>query len=335
MKRSAHGRPAAAKRHRPSAASAAAPAATAAPAAAGTIPIRRGRFKARYLRKHAALLHRPRDDPARGLLVSTSVHAETRALGQIRALLDDLMVSLFPDHRTVWGPRPETLDIDLSVVADPSGVPAAPNVRGSDSDSDSDDQNDDQSDGDGHGDGEAEPAGDGEADASDAQVQPPKQRDRRFQAVDAACGGLLFMRFRVSVSPSEFIDKLVGATQRLQPNPGRCGGTPLTLIRLLPIDLVCAADIPSITAAAREVLDAHTEHLAARDTIAIVTEIRNCVGVSRDAIIAAVAPLLPSRMSVNLKSPSVVLMVSVFKSCCGIGLIDDYYQNKKLNVHAL
>nr|KAJ3418259.1 hypothetical protein HK105_000132 [Polyrhizophydium stewartii] len=303
MKRSAHGRPAAAKRHRPSAASAAAPAATAAPAAAGTIPIRRGRFKARYLRKHAALLHRPRDDPARGLLVSTSVHAETRALGQIRALLDDLMVSLFPDHRTVWGPRPETLDIDLSVVADPSGVPAAPNVRGSDSDSDSDDQNDDQSDGDGHGDGEAEPAGDGEADASDAQVQPPKQRDRRFQAVDAACGGLLFMRFRVSVSPSEFIDKLV--------------------------------DIPSITAAAREVLDAHTEHLAARDTIAIVTEIRNCVGVSRDAIIAAVAPLLPSRMSVNLKSPSVVLMVSVFKSCCGIGLIDDYYQNKKLNVHAL
>jgi hypothetical protein len=38
----------------------------------------------------------------------------------------------------------------------------------------------------------------------------PSRKDKKFQAVDAACGGLVFYRFRVNVKPTDFIIALMG-----------------------------------------------------------------------------------------------------------------------------
>ena len=35
------------------------------------------------------------------------------------------------------------------------------------------------------------------------------RKDKRFQAVDAACGGLIFYRFRINVKPSDYVTRLM------------------------------------------------------------------------------------------------------------------------------
>ncbi|CEP16812.1 hypothetical protein [Parasitella parasitica] len=75
-----------------------------------TIPILRGRFKQRWLTKHSHLLKR--SDDASGILVSCSVNAETRALGQVSTCLEHYITKLFPDHTSTWARFEGKLDID-------------------------------------------------------------------------------------------------------------------------------------------------------------------------------------------------------------------------------
>lgn len=35
------------------------------------------------------------------------------------------------------------------------------------------------------------------------------RKDKRFQAVDAACGGLIFYRFRINVKPTDYVTRLM------------------------------------------------------------------------------------------------------------------------------
>ncbi|KAJ3089459.1 hypothetical protein HK102_006360 [Quaeritorhiza haematococci] len=158
-----------------------------------TIPINRHKFKSRYLRKHASLLRK--SDPARGLLISCNVRQETRALGQARSFLDHYLPLLFPSHQPLW-----------HHLAPASDVPDLPNEDGSENDEDQDttkpelqektETNDDQAD---------------STQASNQKEEEPKEKqreDRKFQAVDTACAGVIFLRFRVDVTPVEFLDKL-------------------------------------------------------------------------------------------------------------------------------
>lgn len=43
------------------------------------------------------------------------------------------------------------------------------------------------------------------------------KKDKRIQAVDAACGGLIFYRFRVDVKPTDFVSKLFQHMAQLDP----------------------------------------------------------------------------------------------------------------------
>jgi hypothetical protein len=78
----------------------------------GTIPIHRGRFKQKYLAKHALLLRKA--DPACGILVSCVQSMETRALGLVRAYFDEVCSSLFPEVKPYYAPLPPANDVDLS-----------------------------------------------------------------------------------------------------------------------------------------------------------------------------------------------------------------------------
>ncbi|TPX71370.1 hypothetical protein SpCBS45565_g01134 [Spizellomyces sp. 'palustris'] len=155
-----------------------------------TIPISRGKFKNRFLRKHSSLLHNCKSDGLerpRGLIITCPVGSETRALGQIRTFLDRYLPLLFPEHKTVWTSRPHALDIDLKIVGAPDQKSGgAQEDTGRDADDSEDEINETR------------------------EESADSKNDRKFQAVDAACGGVLFIRFRVDTDPVDFVVKLFG-----------------------------------------------------------------------------------------------------------------------------
>ena len=133
-----------------------------------TIPILRGRFKQRWLTKHSHLLKR--SDDVSGLMVSCSVNAETRALGQVSTCLEHYISLLFPNHESTWTRFEGKLDIDQIDI-------------------------------------EEEEQKQTEEEAENKETIDRKEK--KFQAIDAACGGLVFYRFRINVKPTDFVTKLM------------------------------------------------------------------------------------------------------------------------------
>lgn len=145
-----------------------------------TIPILRGRFKQRWLTKHSHLLKR--SDDANGLMVSCNVNAETRALGQVSTCLEHYINILFPDHESTWTRFEGKLDIDQIDIEEE----------------------------------EEEKKDEDEAKENGKKAEEAERKEKKFQAIDAACGGLVFYRFRINVEPTDFIIKLMGMCKKAQ-----------------------------------------------------------------------------------------------------------------------
>ncbi|KAJ3151584.1 hypothetical protein HDU89_002028 [Geranomyces variabilis] len=289
-----------------------------------TIPISRGRFKNHFLRKHSTLLHNTKeDDRPKGLLVTCPVGAETRALGQIRNFLDLWLPRFFPDHKSVWTSRPSALDIDLQIVGE---EPLAPKEDSRRRRVAADPQNNDES---------ADPEATTEPSA-DAVAEPV---DRRFQAIDSACAGMLFIRFRVDTCPCAFALALFDHLESCSSEERAAMRTSISYCsRLLPITHTMPANLPDITAhlipALKELLPMST---TASSSLAFLTEIRNCPTLKsatvRDTALRCV-PEIDAR-KIDLKAPDLVLFLSIFKSVAGLGVLRDYYRFKKYNVQLI
>jgi hypothetical protein len=105
-------------------------------------------------------------------MVSCNVNAETRALGQVSTCLEHYITKLFPDHESTWTRFEGKLDIDQL-----------------DFDEDQDTKKEQE---------------------EEKEIEIKERKEKKFQAVDAACGGLVFYRFRINVKPTEFVIKLMG-----------------------------------------------------------------------------------------------------------------------------
>ncbi|KAJ3185604.1 hypothetical protein HDU87_000228 [Geranomyces variabilis] len=287
-----------------------------------TIPISRGRFKNHFLRKHSTLLHNTKeDDRPKGLLVTCPVGAETRALGQIRNFLDLWLPRFFPDHKSVWTSRPSALDIDLEIVGE---EPVAPRE-----DSSTRRAIGKSEDHEGGVDAEADPC-------ADAVAEPV---DRRFQAIDSACAGMLFIRFRVDTCPCAFALALFEHLESCSAEERAAMRTSISYCsRILPITHTMPSNLLDITAhltpALQELLPMST---TASSSLAFVTEIRNCPTLKsatvRDTALRCV-PEIDAR-KIDLKAPDLVLFLSIFKSVAGLGVLRDYYRFKKYNVQLI
>ncbi|KAI9483569.1 MAG: hypothetical protein EXX96DRAFT_146954 [Benjaminiella poitrasii] len=258
-----------------------------------TIPILRGRFKQRWLTKHSHLLKR--SDEANGILVSCAVNAETRALGQVSNCLEHYITKLFPDHKTTWVRFKGKLDIDQL-------------------DFDKEEEEDENK--------------------EDEKTEEKERKEKKFQAIDAACGGLVFYRFRVNVKPTEFVIKLMDDIKKL---PDKEKEQELSKIRhsarWIPLDYICPATTERIKSCFARVKEEHfTDTDTTATTVAIITEIRNNILITKDEIIQTIAPLIPPNYKINLSKPTLVIYVSVFKSACGITVLKEYYERKKYNL---
>ncbi|OBZ84348.1 THUMP domain-containing protein 1 [Choanephora cucurbitarum] len=261
---------------------------------AATIPILRGRFKQRWLTKHSHLLKR--SDDANGILVSCSVNAETRALGQVSNCLEHYITLLFPDHQSTWTRFEGKLDIDQI-------------------DFEEEEENKDQKD--------------------KEEEQKGERKEKKFQAIDAACGGLVFYRFRINVKPTEFVIRLMDHLKQL---PDKEREQELNKIRhcarWVPLDYICPAITERIASCFERVRKDYfsDDDKSTDETVAILTEIRNNIMITKDDIIKTIAPSIPPKYKVNLKNPTYVILVTVFKSACGIAVLRDYYERKKYNL---
>ncbi|KAJ8663465.1 hypothetical protein O0I10_000705 [Lichtheimia ornata] len=161
------------------------------------------------------------------------------------------------------------------------------------------------------------------------------RKDKRFQAVDAACGGLIFYRFRINVKPTDYVTRLMDHLRAL---PEEEQKQELHKIRhcsrWLPLDYLCPATDDRMTRCFQDrVFMERLEGLEKGTSIAIVTEIRNNQTFKKDTIIKILDPLIPKdKFKVDLKNPDLVIFVTVFKSVCGMSILHDYYARKKYNI---
>ncbi|KAJ3374273.1 hypothetical protein GGF31_007792 [Allomyces arbusculus] len=275
-----------------------------------TIPIHRGKFKLRYLQKHAFLIRRA--DPAVGLLVSCSPATETRAIGQLRSFADAWLPKLFPDAHAVYPELAPANDVDLQYVADADG--------------------------------------DDDKKPKKPRPAPVDKGDKTalFQMADTGSAGLLFLRFRNNVAPIDFVLRLFDYLAA-SPDKKHVQGTDLSFChRFLPMSHVASA------ATQTDIVDTFGPLLSNVDTfgldtndapapddrkrsVAIYVEARNAPAIQRQSLALALGEHLPNTMCVDLKTPDVVILVSVFKSVAGMSIVlgHDYRRLHKFNIQQL
>ncbi|KAH9003187.1 hypothetical protein EDB86DRAFT_2895958 [Lactarius hatsudake] len=103
--------------------------------------------------------------------------------------------------------------------------------------------------------------------------------------------------------------------------------------RLTPVTNTCVANVPEIKSLAQRVLKPFLDQHPGSDfRYKIELKVRNHNSIPRQTIIDTVVSCVPSGWTVNLNDAEVFILVEVFKSICGVGVVKDYYLHQKFNV---
>ncbi|ORZ19640.1 hypothetical protein BCR42DRAFT_322929 [Absidia repens] len=248
-------------------------------------------------------------------MITCGINAETRALGQVQRVLD-AQLAHYSSYESTWTRFKGEWDVqDLDKIRQ----------QGKSSTNDDSTNTDDSA---------------NKKDNSDESTtleQTPKKH-RTFQSVDTACSGLIFYRFRVNLRPTEFMDDMIKRLMALDDKKEKeaLSATIRHCSRWIPLDYICHVTNERISDCfASRVLPECIADLPANTSIAIVTEIRNNLSITKPELINIIAPQLPTNLKVDLKNPQYVIYVTIFKSVCGMAVLKDYYQRKKYNLGAL
>jgi tRNA acetyltransferase TAN1 len=66
--------------------------------------------------------------------------------------------------------------------------------------------------------------------------------------------------------------------------------------------------------------------------LAIIPKTRNNTHIDRKKVIEAIASIIEPHHIVDLNNPQIVILVQVFKTVCGVGIVTDYYKRRALNL---
>ncbi|KAI8986976.1 hypothetical protein BDB01DRAFT_588911 [Pilobolus umbonatus] len=167
----------------------------------------------------------------------------------------------------------------------------------------------------------------GEEEQREEEKERERKKERKIQGVDTGCGGYIFYRFRVDVKPTEFIFKLMDYLKALPEDERKQE----IHKRWLPMDYICPVVTERIAQCFNRMKEVEFKDVDDNATVAILTTINNSQ-MTKDEIIQTIAPLIPSKYKINLKSPTLVIYVNVFKSVCGMSVYKEYYERKKYNL---
>ncbi|KAI0703442.1 hypothetical protein BC835DRAFT_1262987 [Cytidiella melzeri] len=104
--------------------------------------------------------------------------------------------------------------------------------------------------------------------------------------------------------------------------------------RLTPVSGTCVTNIQEMKALCTRLLEPHLSDATAvpKWTYKIELRMRNHNTLSRPTIIEELATCVPPEYKVNLENPELFILVEIWKSVCGIGVVKDYYEMQKYNV---
>jgi len=103
--------------------------------------------------------------------------------------------------------------------------------------------------------------------------------------------------------------------------------------RLVPVSGTCVANLPEIQALCRHTFKDYFDHHGdSKFKYKIELRVRNHTTIPRQTLIQHVAQCVPEGHTVDLDNPQTFILVEVFKSICGISIVEDYYRLQKFNV---
>ncbi|OJA19977.1 hypothetical protein AZE42_04215 [Rhizopogon vesiculosus] len=106
--------------------------------------------------------------------------------------------------------------------------------------------------------------------------------------------------------------------------------------RLTPISGSCVANIPELHSLCRRTIEAFSaQEKSEGSPYKVELRVRNHNTLTRMEIIQEVAKCMPENYVVDLDNPEVFVLVEVFKSICGMSIVEDYYRFQKFNVMEL
>jgi tRNA acetyltransferase TAN1 len=107
--------------------------------------------------------------------------------------------------------------------------------------------------------------------------------------------------------------------------------------RILPIESTCHASLDEIKTMTAKLAVPHFGSEPVRygtriAYLAIIPKTRNNTHMDRKKVIEAIASIIEPHHIVDLNNPQIVILVQVFKTVCGVGIVTDYYKRRALNL---
>jgi len=153
------------------------------------------------------------------------------------------------------------------------------------------------------------------------------RKEQRFANCQTSTPCVIFLSCKPPVDPVELVVRYVKDVERTGVTRTRYTH------RLVPVSGNCVANLPEIEALCRSVFKPFFErHPDKKFKYKIEIRMRNHTTIPRATLIQHVAQCVPEGHTVALENPEVFILVEVFKSVCGVSVVEDYYKMLKFNV---
>ncbi|KAG6813457.1 hypothetical protein H0H92_010791 [Tricholoma furcatifolium] len=138
---------------------------------------------------------------------------------------------------------------------------------------------------------------------------------------------MVFISCKPPVDPVQLVVKLVKDVEATGIVRSRC------IHRMVPVTASCGANLGEIQGLCRKVLEPFfSQHPERKFSYKIELRMRNHSVLSRPDLIQHIAKCVPEGHTVELTNPEVFILVEVFKSICGISVVQNYYELQKFNM---
>ncbi|XP_076760014.1 THUMP domain-containing protein 1 homolog [Xylocopa sonorina] len=149
---------------------------------------------------------------------------------------------------------------------------------------------------------------------------------RRFQVVDTGVKNVVFIRSTLT-NPLELVTKIITELNKTKQQRTRF------LLRLLPIEVVCKANMTDIKAKANVMLEKYFAQEP--KTFSIVFNRHSNNNIHRDEVIEDLAEIISKKNPGNkadLKNPELAVIVEMIRGVCLMSVAPNYYKFRKYNL---
>ncbi|KJA14525.1 hypothetical protein HYPSUDRAFT_150271, partial [Hypholoma sublateritium FD-334 SS-4] len=138
---------------------------------------------------------------------------------------------------------------------------------------------------------------------------------------------VIFISCKAPVDPVELVVKYIKSVEGTGVSRTRY------IQRLVPVSGTCVANPSEIQPLCDKIFkDFFEKHPDTKFTYKIELRVRNHNTIPRPMLIQTIAQSVPDGHTVDLSNPKIFILVEVFKSICGISIVEDYYRLQKFNV---